>query len=149
MGTIHTTWSVRRDHRVTPADLGPDGRVRDAAVDRWVTDALGDFLEQCHELERLRLSRGLERREHVRPAANAPCLPTAPTVMVTATATEVFPESFLVAVRVRPVGGDDDRPLDARASVELVDPRRGEAQELGDAVRDELIALARVAGHYG
>ena len=68
--------------------------------------------------------------------------------MVTATATEVLPTSFVVAVRVRPRWGDDDHPLDVRCSVRLEDPTTGDAQQIGDQIRDELIALEHAARHY-
>jgi hypothetical protein len=147
MGTIHTTWSVRRDHRVAATDRDSEGRIRDDAVTRWVADALDAFLDQCAVLDRLRVSEALERREQTRWLSSPADLDAAPNVLVTATATEVFPTSFVVAVRVRPVSGQDDHPLDARSSVELVD-ESGTPKALGDAVRDELIALAHAARHY-
>lgn len=144
---MHTPWSVRQDHPVTADHLGADGSIRDDATRDWVALAVAAYLEQCAVLERTRAHSGFvlasteTRHVVVRLAA-------APAVLVTATATEVFPTSFEVAVRVRPVGGEDDHPLDVTCAVQLEDPATGDAQPLGDEIRDELIALAHAARHY-
>jgi hypothetical protein len=52
-----------------------------------------------------------------------------------------------VAVRLRPLDGDRDTPVNAACVVRLVDPASGEPRELGDEVRDELIALEHAAEH--
>jgi hypothetical protein len=148
MSGIHTQWSVRDDHRVEPDDLDPDGRVGHRAADRWATQALVTYLEQCETLDRARTSAGLDLTRRRASGPEVMGLAPAPIVLVTATATEVFPTSFVVAVRVRPVGGDDDHPLDLSYSIQLEDPTTGDAQPLGTEVRDELIALALSARHY-
>ncbi len=147
MGTIHTTWSVGADHAVTPGDLAPDGSITDNAVGRWVDRAVHAYLDQCRILETTRARDGLELRVDAGPAARPAHLAAAPHVLVTATATEVFPTSFVVAVRVRPVGGEDDHPRDAARSVTLVD-ETGHPRALGTGIRDELIALAHAARHF-
>ena len=72
----------------------------------------------------------------------------APTVVVTATATEVLPEAFVVAVRIRPLAADSDDPLDLACEIRLEDPVTGAAQDIGRDIRDELIALEHGARHY-
>jgi hypothetical protein len=54
-----------------------------------------------------------------------------------------------VEVRLRPLGGDRVRAVHAACSVRLGDPATGEAAQLGDAVRDELIAIGRSARFAG
>jgi hypothetical protein len=148
MGTIHTTWSVRLDDAVTPGDLASDGSIGDDAVRGWIDRAVHAYVDQCHILEATRARDGLVVRVTGEAPVRASRLAAAPQVLVTATATEVFPDRFVVAVRVRPVGGDDDHPLDVSRSVELVDPGTVQPQELGTEIRDELIALSHAARHY-
>ncbi|HTD49742.1 MAG TPA: hypothetical protein VK771_04035, partial [Acidimicrobiia bacterium] len=70
------------------------------------------------------------------------------TVVVTAGVTEFYPTSFTIAVRVRSYGRhDDDVVANVRCVVDLEDPATGEVCQLGDAVRDELIALEHAARH--
>jgi hypothetical protein len=61
---------------------------------------------------------------------------------------EVRPSSFTVAVRLRPRGGDDGRPVGAACVVRLEDPATGEVSPLGDEIRDELVAIERSAPHF-
>lgn len=148
MGTIHTTWSVRLDLPVGAGDLASDGSIGDDAVWGWVDRAVHAYLEQCRILQATRARDRLEVRVDAAPPERPARLAAAPHVLVTATATEVFPTSFVVAVRVRPVGGGDDHPLDVSRSVELLDPETAQPRELGVEIRDELIALAHAARHY-
>jgi hypothetical protein len=145
---IHTTWSVRQDHPVTADDLTPDGAISDDAIREWIARALAAYLEQCPVLEQHRARSGLQVTTTESRSAETRLAP-APEMMVTATATEIFPTSFVVAVRVRPIAGNDDQPLDVTCSVQLEDPTTGAAQPLGEDIRDELIALAHAARHYG
>jgi hypothetical protein len=69
-------------------------------------------------------------------------------VTVSAGATEIWPTEFAVEVRVRTYGSADDVAFSASCRVSMVDSESGEARELGDAVRDELIALAHAARHF-
>ena len=68
--------------------------------------------------------------------------------MITAGVREVWPSSFAMAVRLRPMDGDHDGAVDVTCIVRLVDPATGEPRELGAEVRDELIALEHAAEHY-
>ncbi len=69
-------------------------------------------------------------------------------VVISATATEVFPDSFVVALRIRALGTDTDTPVNLACTVRLVDPATGEARPIDDAVRAELIALEHAARHF-
>ena len=62
-------------------------------------------------------------------------------------ATEIRPTSFTIALRLRPTGGDGDAAINAVYEVSLEDPQTGEARELGNDIRDELIALEHAASY--
>lgn len=68
--------------------------------------------------------------------------------MVTIGTTEIFATSFVVALRLRPIYGDSDDPLDITRVVQLVDPIDGGARAITEAIRDELIALEHAARHF-
>jgi hypothetical protein len=143
-----TRWSVARDHAVTADDLGDDGLITDEAVGRWIDRTGAAYLEQCAVLAETRSRAGLDLRIRTTPHAGGTQLGRPPEVAVTATTTEVLPAAFIVAVRVRPIGGDHDTPIDVACEVSLEDPATGEARPLGDEIRDELIALEHAALHY-
>jgi hypothetical protein len=69
-------------------------------------------------------------------------------VITTAGVTEIHPKAFMIAVRLRPVGGDRETPLNQTCGVRLEDPRTGDVPLLADDIRDELIALAHAAEHF-
>lgn len=69
-------------------------------------------------------------------------------MLVTASATEVHPQSFTITVRVRPGGGDRDVPVNVTCVVSLIDRADGTRRELGRQIRDELIALEHSAAHF-
>ena len=146
--SIMSKWSVVTEHAVGPEDLGADATITDAAVDRWAAAATAAYLEQCARLEDRRATDGLVVRSSVREHGGARQLGGAPTVVVTATATEVLPEAFVVAVRIRPLAADSDDPLDLACEIRLEDPVTGAAQDIGRDIRDELIALEHGARHY-
>jgi hypothetical protein len=50
-------------------------------------------------------------------------------------------------VPLRPTDGDGDDAINAACEVSLEEPETGEAPELGDDIRDELIALEHAASH--
>ena len=68
-------------------------------------------------------------------------------MVVGAGATEIRPTSFTIAFRLRPTDGDGDDAINAACEVSLEDPETGEARELGNDIRDELIALEHAAAH--
>jgi acyl-CoA thioesterase FadM len=69
------------------------------------------------------------------------------TVVVSAGVTEVFPTAFTMAFRVRSYGQVGDNVVNATCRVALENPDTGTPCELGDDVRDELIALEHAARH--
>lgn len=144
--SISTRWVVAREHVVTPADRTEDGSIAPGALGAWSDAACRAYLDGCPVLEATRAEAGLELVLGPGPVVAA--LPPAPRVVVTASATEVLPRAFVLATRVRTVGGDDDRMIDARHEVRLVDPASGEARELSADVRDELIAHEHAARHF-
>lgn len=148
MSSITTRWSVRQEHRVTPDDLDAEGLITDEAVARWVALARSAYLEQCPVLEDTRTRFGLDVRDHVGPHPGGARLGLSPTVIVSATATEVRPTSFVISVRLRPVGGDREDPLNVTCVIRLQDPATGEARDIGDEIRDELIAHEHAARHF-
>src|SRR4029077_20445353 len=97
--------------------------------------------EHCAALRALQERAGLELLAHIHhaPAPERFGRPTA--VVVGAGATEIRPTSFTIAFRLQPTDGDGDDAVNAACEVSLGDPATGDARELGDDVRDELIAL--------
>jgi hypothetical protein len=144
--SISTRWVVSEEHEVAPADRAEDGAIAAAAVTAWAAGACRAYLDGCPVLEATRAAAGLDLV--VTPAPVAGPLPPAPRVVVTASATEVLPRAFVLSTRLRTFGGDDDRVVDARHEVRLVDPATGEATEIGSDVRDELIAHEHAARHF-
>jgi acyl-CoA thioesterase FadM len=139
-------WVVLQDHHVAPGDVDAAGALRDDAVTGWITAARNEYLDQCRELrERQRAGLLIRVREGAVPAGAFGGHPTS--VTVSAGATEIFPTSFTMAFRVRSYGSADDAVINAMCEVSLEDPHTGAAQELGDAIRDELIALEHAARH--
>jgi acyl-CoA thioesterase FadM len=140
-------WPVLQEHRVTAGDLDADGAVRDERVAQWVAGARSAYLRRCAAL-RVRQASGLELQDRVAPLPPGAALGRPAAVVVTAGVREVWPSSFALAVRLRPVDGDRDGAVDVTCIVRLVDPTTGEPRELGAEVRDELIALEHAAEHY-
>jgi acyl-CoA thioesterase FadM len=148
MSSVVSKWVVLESHAVAPDDLDAEGVLRDDAVARWIDDARRAYLDCCAVLraagERAGLAINCEMAE----------LPTgaqfgAPeTVNVSAGATEVWPDSFRIAFRIRSFGSMGDMAFNTSCTVSLEDPATGERAEIGDDVRDELIALAHNARHF-
>src|SRR3954452_3040737 len=139
-------WVVLQQHDVASADLDDAGTVRDDALERWIVAARDEYLDQCHELrERQRAGRLLRFRLADLPTAALRGSPSRGTV--SAGATEIFPTSFTMAFRIRSYGSNDDAVVNVTCAVSLEDRRTGEAEELGDNIRDELIALEHAARH--
>jgi hypothetical protein len=67
-------------------------------------------------------------------------------VVVSAGVTEVRPHAFTMAIRVRSFGGSEDGLVNAACEITLED-QSGDACEIDDDVRDELIALEHSARH--
>jgi len=138
MSSFMTKWSVLQEHDVVPGDLDAEGFVTDRAITAWVESACSAYLGQSDRLHSARHDTDLPRGTRVeRPEQ----------VVVSATATEVHPSSFTIAVRLRPIGATADEALNAMCVVTLEDPS-GQVQPVDDGVRDELIALEHAARHY-
>jgi acyl-CoA thioesterase FadM len=146
-GAFVSRWPVLEEHPVTAGDLDAGGVVGDQSVARWVAAARSAYLDRCAALRR-RQGSGLELQVQTASLPPAAALGRAAAVVVTAGVREVWPSSFAIAVRLRPVGGDRDVAVNATCVMRLVDPATGEPRELGDEVRDELIALEHAAEHF-
>lgn len=141
-------WPVLQEHQVAAGDLDADGVVRDERVARWIAAARSAYLRRCAALRRVREASGLELQERAAPLPPGAALGRPAAVVVTAGVREIWPSSFAVAVRLRPVGGERDHAVNVACIVRLVDPATGQPRELGPEIRDELIALEHAAEHY-
>jgi hypothetical protein len=141
-------WVVRRERRLGTDAFTADGTVRADAVEQWIGDARDEYLARCRVVAELIDASNLRLRARIG-ALPEPDFWGHPTmVVVSAGVSEVYPESFRMAFRVRTYGqSDDDVVANLTCTVTLEDPETGEACELGDAVRDELIALEHAARH--
>jgi acyl-CoA thioesterase FadM len=139
---------VLHEHPVTEQELDAEGVVSEEAVERWVTAARLAYLDHCTVLRRVQDQPGLALRHRpgTRPRGALRGRPTE--VVVTASAGEVRPRSFTISVRLRPLGGDRDAPVNITFVIRLEDEVTGEARELGNEIRDELIALEHSATHF-
>jgi acyl-CoA thioesterase FadM len=137
---------VAERHQVRADDLDAHGALRDDAIAHWIDEARDAYLDQCEQV-RTRQRSGLivRTRDQVLPRGVQLGSPTS--VVVSAGATEIYPTSFTMAFRIRGYGSEDDAVCNLTSVVSLEDPATGAAQELGDAVRDELIALEHAARH--
>ena len=147
MSGIMSRWPVLQNHRVTHEDLDDDGAIRDEVVESWIAAACSAYLDRCVVLREFLERSGLELRRNTEPPSRR-LLGRPTSVITTAGVTEVHPKAFSVAVRLRPVGGDREIPLNRTCGVRLEDPRTGEVPLLTDGIRDELIALAHAAEHF-
>ena len=131
---------------VASDELDADGAVRADVVARCIDDACRAYLAQCPVLEETRAHDDLELRIDRDPVQDA-ALPGSPTsLVVTATATEIWPDAYAISVRIRPIDGPSERPVNVNCTVRLMQADAAPA-ELGNAVRDELIALEHAARH--
>lgn len=129
-------------------DLDPHGRVSDDAVERWSFAARSAYLGRCRILQRIRERLGLKLQVRTvsKPSGSALGRPKA--VLVTASAPEVRPRSFVISVRIRPFGGGNLIPVHARWLIQLLGQDTGLVYEITDDIRDELIELERSAEHW-
>jgi len=142
MSGFASRWVVLRHEPVAPGDVEDDGTVREIALRRWVDAACDDYLARCHRFGALAAdARHAAHRELQLPGS---LRSDAASVVVSARATEVWPAACKLSVRVR---ASSDEVVDAACIVSLRDDT-GAAVELGNDVRDELIALEHVAEHF-
>jgi acyl-CoA thioesterase FadM len=142
-------WPVLEEYPVQAGNLDPGGMVRDESVARWAAAARSAYLDRCAALRRRQEEPGRElqvQSASLPPGASLGRRPSA--VAVSVGVREVWPSSFAIAVRLRPDGGDREVAVNGGVVMRLVDPATGEPRELGDEVRDELIALEHAAQHY-
>jgi hypothetical protein len=145
-------WSVVAEHQVDAADMDAGDAASDRFRDGLIDSAVRGYLAQCAALDEQRRQAGAELRVGAGGPRGALRLRGASTVMVLASTVEVMTTSFIVAVRIRPSGGEAEgggEPLDVRCAVGLVDAATGGPLVLDRAIRDELIALEHAAGHMG
>jgi acyl-CoA thioesterase FadM len=147
MSSFATPWSVSREYEVTANDLDAGGSIRDQTVTAWVGEVRDAYLEQCKVLHETCAREGWAPHDRGGPHPTGTSLGHASAVVVTATATEVLPRSFVIAVRIRPGGGDRDDPVNTTCVITLEDAT-GAAHEIGKDVRDELIALEHAARYF-
>jgi hypothetical protein len=147
MSSFMTRWSVLHEHGVEATDRDEDGDIRDTTVARWVDAACSAYLDQCASLPAPGPSGETRRRTEVVQVPVGAALGRPGAVVVSATATEVLPTEFVIAVRVRPVGGDDRAAGNARCVVRVEDAT-GVALPIATTLRDELIALEHAARHF-
>jgi hypothetical protein len=147
MSSFMTRWSVLQEHTVGPDDLGPDGEVTDAAVRRWIESACAAYLEQCRSLAERADREGADVQAEDGPLPTGADLGRPASVVVSASATEVFPDSFVLGVRLRPLDGHGRQVVNATRTIQVVDAA-GTAREIDAVIRDELIALEHAAHHF-
>jgi hypothetical protein len=143
--SISTRWAVVAEHDVGPADRAEDGTLVAAAVEAWLDAVWRAYLDGCPEVAATCAARALDLRMRTAPLPGP--LPAAARVVVTASATEVLPRAFVLAARLRTLGGDDDRVLNATCEVQLVDPADGTPQEISRDLRNALITIEHAARH--
>jgi acyl-CoA thioesterase FadM len=148
MTGIVSKWVVLREHTVSADDVDADGDVCDEVVARWVEEASTAYLDRCRVLRELQGRDGLRLRSRVGAFPPGARLGRPAAVAVSAGAREVRRGSFTIAVRLRSSGGSEDVAVNTACVVSLEDPVTGEARELGDEIRDELIALEHAAAHF-
>src|SRR5690242_10453562 len=103
-----TRWPVRAQFDVAPVHLDETGTLRHDVVTAWVDDVCGAYFDRCPAFVAAAATDGVELRcEPVRiPAGALGGNPEA--VAISVGASEFRPDSFTVAVRIRPGGGDDE-----------------------------------------
>jgi len=140
-------WVVRREHPVGARDLDADGVLGDGALEQWIHDARDAYLERCAVVQRMIHESELLVRMRMSGLPRAATFGRPATVVVSAGVTEVYPTAFTMAFRVRSYGQVGDNVVNATCRVSLEDPTTGDPCELGNDVRDELIALEHSARH--
>ncbi|MEH1128320.1 hypothetical protein [Micromonospora sp. CPCC 206061] len=148
MSGIMTKWAVLAEYPVSEQDLDAAGVVSDEALVRWVDAARQAYLDGCPTLAAAGREPGVALRHRTAALPSGALLGRPADIVVTASAKEFRPASFTIAVRVRPGGGDREMPVNASCVIRLEDTATGEARELGNEIRDELIALEQSASHY-
>lgn len=148
MTGIVSKWVVVREHAVAADDVAADGHVLEEVLASWVDEACAAYLDHCRVLREIRDGDGLVLLCRVGALPPGARFGRPSAVAVSAGAREVRRSSFTIAVRLRAAGGETDVAVNVACVVSLQDPVTGDARELGDDVRDELIALEHAAAHF-
>jgi hypothetical protein len=148
MSGMMTKWSIAHDRTVSDGDLGRDGYLTEGTLSRWIDAAIAAYLDQCVRVRQAAFERGLVINQRLSRRPRPSLLGQPDEVLVTASATEVRPEEFVISVRLRPMGSGDDMPVNVTCRVSLEHPATGEPAELGTPIRDELIALEHGAQYF-
>jgi hypothetical protein len=117
-------------------------------VAHWIDAARQAYLDCCAVLRDAFERAGLVPRCEMAELPQGGQLGAPETVNVSAGATEVWPDAFRIAFRIRTFGSGHDEAFNTSCTVSLEHPATGERGEIGDDVRDELIALAHNARHF-
>ena len=115
-----------------------------ATLEEWMFAICDEYLAQC---PRLRAECGAPGRRIVRDldVPTGAALADTDPVVVSATASEFWPDAFRLSVRLRAVDAVSVN-ASCRISIEVVET--GARVELGTEIRDEIIALEHSARHY-
>jgi acyl-CoA thioesterase FadM len=127
-------WPVRVELPVPTADCDADGRLTDGAVERLFAEARTVYYAECSTLDASTVevleitvdpNRGVVGNEGV---------------TISVSVVEVFPDSFTMTARLRPVDPESDDPIAASAWCSL-----SPGGEVTTAMRDEFIAHVHAA----
>ncbi len=137
MSGILSRWPVVVALPVTASDRDADGHLVDAAVERLFAHARAAYFERCATVDPSTIEVESTR---IQPGQ---CAATADEVTVSVGVVELFPETFKMVARIRPVGPADGDGLVATATSSLA-PSGGVTTEM----RDEFIGHAHSAAHF-
>lgn len=129
-----TRWVVLDDRTVT-------GPITASTLTAWIDAAVDAYLERCPLLQRP----GLALSKTTRALPPAERLGEPDEVAVSASVSEVHPDSFTLSVRIRSA---HDTAVNAKCVVTLSDSTSGEQLPVTNDIRDELIALEHSAQHF-
>jgi hypothetical protein len=136
MSGIVSRWPVVVTLPVTASDRDADGRLVDAAVERLFAEARAAYFERCTTVDPSAIEVRSTRVQ------SGECAADTDEVTVSVGVVELFPETFTMHARVRPVGPADGDGLAATATCSLA-PSGG----VSTAMRDEFISHAHSAVH--
>ena len=112
MSGIATKWSVLQQQTAALDDLDANGAVRTEVIAGGSTTRAMRTSRSARSWMRCEARDDLELRcrpDELSVGRRCPAVPTS--LVVTATATEIWPDAFAVSVRIRPLDGPSERPL--------------------------------------
>jgi hypothetical protein len=136
MSGIVSRWPVVVTLPVTASDRDAAGRLVDGAVERLAAEARSAYFERCATVDPSTIDVRSSRVQ------TGQCAATADEVTVSVGVVEVYPETFTILARIRPVGPADGDGIAATATHSLA-PGGG----VSTAMRDEFINHAHTAAH--